>query len=274
MVLFEAESFCNLLTVRVVRHSLPLERVLHHFIMFFNLLFLTLDDVQKLQSPTISIYPSDGELDKGNSARIECRTPSYHVGSTFYLLKQGKGTHMAEVIVPDGEETATFDLFNLTVEHQGQYRCYYRHKEAGQWKVSHVSNPVELTIRDDSLDAHSTGFPGIKNTWVLVGIVAGGVTLILIIIATVWCLCKKNAESRRRKNDGSSLWSAIDSKIGSPCSMNNRLSFRFSRGLETGMQEEGGSAYFANHSTEFLNDKTFVPRGSQKKPYFVTFREQ
>ncbi|XP_078069935.1 uncharacterized protein LOC144494207 isoform X2 [Mustelus asterias] len=208
--------------------------------MLFKLLFFTLgcfsqaqrisnkDDAQELPSPTISIDPKDGSFGEGSSARIECRTPSYHAGSMFYLMQEGKDMPIVEETVPDGEETATFELHNLTAQHEGEYRCFYRNKKSGQWKDSSLSDPVHLTM---------------------------------------------HAESRRRKNDGSNLWT-FDSNIGSPSTMNNRQSFRFSRGLEPEAQEDGGSAYFANHSTEFLNDTELTSRRSQKKPYFITFIEQ
>ncbi|XP_078069934.1 uncharacterized protein LOC144494207 isoform X1 [Mustelus asterias] len=241
--------------------------------MLFKLLFFTLgcfsqaqrisnkDDAQELPSPTISIDPKDGSFGEGSSARIECRTPSYHAGSMFYLMQEGKDMPIVEETVPDGEETATFELHNLTAQHEGEYRCFYRNKKSGQWKDSSLSDPVHLTMH------------GMKNKWIWIPTGAGVVVLIVIVIVTVWCICKKKAESRRRKNDGSNLWT-FDSNIGSPSTMNNRQSFRFSRGLEPEAQEDGGSAYFANHSTEFLNDTELTSRRSQKKPYFITFIEQ
>ncbi|XP_041038324.1 CXADR-like membrane protein isoform X2 [Carcharodon carcharias] len=245
--------------------------------MLFGLLFLTValarclsqeqrlakkDAVGELPAPVIVIDRGDGVLAEGNSARIECRTSSYYTGSTFYLKREGEEKHVEAKAVPDGEDTVTFLLLNLTAQHQGTYRCYYSNQKSGSWRNSTLSNPVQLTIH------------GIENKWLFIGIGAGGVVVLLILIAAVWCICRKKAESRRKKNDGSNLWTAFDSNIDTPYGENNRRSFRFSRGQDPRMKEEEGSVYTANHSTEFLNDTQFTPRGSQKKPYFITFMEQ
>ncbi|XP_078390314.1 uncharacterized protein LOC144672336 [Cetorhinus maximus] len=257
--------------------------------MLFDLLFLTValagclsqaqrlakkDAVGALPEPTIAIDPGDGVLAEGDSARIECRTPSYHAGSTFYLSREGEDKPVEAKRVPDGEDTASFQLLNVTVQQQGKYRCSYGNHRSGTWRTSTFSSPVQLTVHGDSLETEPPHLQGIENKWLFIAIGAGGVVVLLILIAAVWCICRKKAESRRKMNDGSNLWTAFDSNIDTPYAENNRRSFRFSRGQDPRMQEEEGSAYTANHSTEFLNDTQFTPRGSQKKPYFITFMEQ
>ncbi|XP_067878195.1 uncharacterized protein [Heterodontus francisci] len=248
--------------------------------MICNLIFLTVDTVRDLPPPTIAISAPNEVFEEGTAARIECRSPGHHEGSTFYLMKDGQSTSIAQKTVPDREDTATFQLVNLTMQDQGQYRCFYRKKESGRWKNSMLSDPVQIHLPGNSWNAESPDPPRIQgNIWVLTGIVAGGAVFIMIITAIVCCICRKKSESRRRRNDGADLWTTSDNNINNLRKFimmeaaNKRNSFRFSQDLEHPREEEEGSAYFANHSTEFLNDTELTPGGLNRKPYFITFRE-
>ncbi|XP_067833448.1 uncharacterized protein [Heptranchias perlo] len=255
--------------------------------MLINLVFLTVgyfsqaqdvpssDAVRDLPPPTIALESHDGVFEKGKEARIECRSPGYHLGSTFYLKQDGEDMYILQITVPDGEDTATFDIKNLTIKQQGNYRCFYRNQKSGRWKRSTLSDPVQIIVLDKTLKTPSPEPPRIQeNVWTLTGIVAGGVTLILIITAIVWHICRKKSKSRRRRNEAANLWTTFDDNINTPSAVGTRRGFMSSQDLEHSRQEEEGSAYYANHSTEFLNDMQLTPRGLHKKPYFVTFQEQ
>uniref|UniRef100_UPI00398EE820 killer cell immunoglobulin-like receptor 3DL1 isoform X2 n=1 Tax=Pristiophorus japonicus TaxID=55135 RepID=UPI00398EE820 len=234
-----------------------------------------LGTVRELPAPNIAIDSRDGVYEKGEAARIECRSPGYHLGSTFYLKRDGEERYQLHNTVPDGEDTATFDFVNLTMKQQGNYRCFYSKKVSGIWKTSTLSNTVQIIVRDNSMEPQSTETPGIKeNIWTLTGIVAGGVVLILIITVTVWYICRQKSKAREHRNDAANLWTTFGDNISNPQAVNNRSSFRFSQDLQCPRDEDEGIAYYANHSTEFLNDTQLSPRGLNKKPYFVTFREQ
>uniref|UniRef100_UPI00398EAD54 uncharacterized protein isoform X3 n=1 Tax=Pristiophorus japonicus TaxID=55135 RepID=UPI00398EAD54 len=224
--------------------------------MLFNLMFLTVcclsqaqvvpstGTVRELPAPNIAIDSRDGVYEKGEAARIECRSPGYHLGSTFYLKRDGEERYQLHNTVPDGEDTATFDFVNLTMKQQGNYRCFYSKKVSGIWKTSTLSNTVQIIVRDNSMEPQSTETPGIK------------------------------AKAREHRNDAANLWTTFGDNISNPQAVNNRSSFRFSQDLQCPRDEDEGIAYYANHSTEFLNDTQLSPRGLNKKPYFVTFREQ
>ncbi|XP_048418105.1 uncharacterized protein LOC125466941 isoform X2 [Stegostoma tigrinum] len=228
--------------------------------MFVSLLFLAIGSGQaqritnagerELPPPIIALYSHDGIFEKGSSARMECRTPASYSGSTFYLVQDGTSAYIAQRAVVSREDTATFELVNLTVRHQGDYRCFYRRKESGFWKDSKLSTPVRITIHDQSVENQSPGAAVFRNIWVLVGMVAGGVVLILIIIAMMWYIYKKRDEVMKR------------------CTLT------LSQGLDLRSEGVGETGYSANNSTEFLTDVRLCPRGSQKKPFFITFQEQ
>ncbi|XP_048418104.1 uncharacterized protein LOC125466941 isoform X1 [Stegostoma tigrinum] len=250
--------------------------------MFVSLLFLAIGSGQaqritnagerELPPPIIALYSHDGIFEKGSSARMECRTPASYSGSTFYLVQDGTSAYIAQRAVVSREDTATFELVNLTVRHQGDYRCFYRRKESGFWKDSKLSTPVRITIHDQSVENQSPGAAVFRNIWVLVGMVAGGVVLILIIIAMMWYIYKKRAISQRQ-NEGSNLWTAFDHNTNNHEVM-KRCTLTLSQGLDLRSEGVGETGYSANNSTEFLTDVRLCPRGSQKKPFFITFQEQ
>ncbi|XP_048471470.1 uncharacterized protein LOC125486720 isoform X2 [Rhincodon typus] len=228
--------------------------------MFVSLLFLAIGSVRaqtianagerELPPPIIALYSHDGIFEKGSSARMECRTPASYTGSTFYLVRDGTSAYIAQRTVVSREDTATFELVNLTVRHQGDYRCFYKRKESGFWKDSRLSTPVRITIHDQSLENQSLGAAVFRNIWVLVGMVAGGVVLILIIIAMMWYIYRKRDEVTKRHT------------------------LTLSQGLDLRSEGDRETGYSANNSTEFLTDVRLCPRGSQKKPFFITFQEQ
>ncbi|XP_043556228.1 uncharacterized protein LOC122554904 [Chiloscyllium plagiosum] len=251
--------------------------------MFASLVFLAIVCLQvqmirnagqrELPPPIIVLHSHNGVFEKGDSARMECRTPGSYSGSTIYLVRDGVSAYMDQQTVPSREDTASFELVNLTVQHQGDYRCFYRRKESNVWKDSRLSTPVRITIHDHSLENQSPGAAVFRNVWAQVGMVVGGVVLILIVIAMLWYICKKRAKSQRRHNASSNLWTAFDNNIDNYEVMKRRT-LTLSRGLDLRSQGDGETGYSARHSTEFLTDMQLSPRGSQKKPFFITFREQ
>ncbi|XP_048418106.1 uncharacterized protein LOC125466941 isoform X3 [Stegostoma tigrinum] len=217
--------------------------------MFVSLLFLAIGSGQaqritnagerELPPPIIALYSHDGIFEKGSSARMECRTPASYSGSTFYLVQDGTSAYIAQRAVVSREDTATFELVNLTVRHQGDYRCFYRRKESGFWKDSKLSTPVRITIHDQSVENQSPGAAAISQ----------------------------------RQNEGSNLWTAFDHNTNNHEVM-KRCTLTLSQGLDLRSEGVGETGYSANNSTEFLTDVRLCPRGSQKKPFFITFQEQ
>ncbi|XP_072102874.1 uncharacterized protein [Mobula birostris] len=257
-----------------------------HLRMPFTLILLTIagqlsqvkeslqtDTTRVLPQPAISIS-SDRVFKKGEDVRIECRSPGLYPGSTFYLKRVGKATFDAQRTVPRTEDTATFNIYNVSASDQGTYHCFYRKQISRQWETSHLSSEVELMVHDAASEGQSSDdLPFKVNTWILIAIVAGAIVLGLIVIAIVWFVRRKISNARRNRNNRDNLWTTPDSNTCSPYRVSIRRSFRFSRDLETPREQEGENSYYASQSTEFLNDTQYSPRGLHMKPYFITFRE-
>ncbi|XP_072102868.1 uncharacterized protein [Mobula birostris] len=256
-----------------------------HLRMPFTLILLTIGQLsqvkESLQTDTTRVLPqpaisisSDRVFKKGEDVRIECRSPGLYPGSTFYLKRVGKATFDAQRTVPRTEDTATFNIYNVSASDQGTYHCFYRKQISRQWETSHLSSEVELMVHDAASEGQSSDdLPFKVNTWILIAIVAGAIVLGLIVIAIVWFVRRKISNARRNRNNRDNLWTTPDSNTCSPYRVSIRRSFRFSRDLETPREQEGENSYYASQSTEFLNDTQYSPRGLHMKPYFITFRE-
>ncbi|XP_078069586.1 scavenger receptor cysteine-rich domain-containing protein DMBT1-like isoform X2 [Mustelus asterias] len=100
----------------------------------------------QLQSPEIAVLRTSSVFAQGESMRIQCASPSYYVGGTFYLQKVGESTYVSSLAVEGKYSNATFVVRNITLNQAGFYTCMYQLERLGKVYNSSVSDRANVTV--------------------------------------------------------------------------------------------------------------------------------
>ncbi|XP_031467879.1 leukocyte immunoglobulin-like receptor subfamily B member 3A, partial [Phasianus colchicus] len=134
-------------------------------------------------------------VETGTNVTIQCSNQKYR--GTIFLHKDGHSAPLQHQ-KPNGEGTATFTLFGVTVADSGTYRCSYR--AGGSYRLSScLGDNVTLEVIARSAHPGDNGGPSLN----LVAAVSGSCAAVIVIILILIVSFLLAAQRRRIQRDES-----------------------------------------------------------------------
>ncbi|XP_078393099.1 antigen WC1.1-like [Cetorhinus maximus] len=109
---------------------------------------------EQLQSPEIAVLRTSSIFAQGESLRIQCASPSYHLGASFYLQKVGEASYTSSLEAEAEYSNVTFVVRNVNLSQSGFYTCMYQLERRGQRYNSTLSDRARVTVIDQPTKPH------------------------------------------------------------------------------------------------------------------------
>ncbi|XP_067878179.1 deleted in malignant brain tumors 1 protein-like isoform X2 [Heterodontus francisci] len=98
--------------------------------------------------PQILMWRTLGKFSQGENISIQCSSPKFYTGATFYLYKVGESAHIKTVKASATSNSVTFTRAKINTGHEGYYICTYQLERDGRNYTSEKSDQVKVIVID------------------------------------------------------------------------------------------------------------------------------
>lgn len=98
--------------------------------------------------PRINMKRTKGLFSQGENLTLDCRSPSFYEGATFYLYKIGKSAYVNSMKAEGKSNGITFVITQINIGHEGFYTCRYQVERDGRQYTSDDSDQVQVIVID------------------------------------------------------------------------------------------------------------------------------
>ncbi|XP_051864809.1 immunoglobulin superfamily member 1-like isoform X2 [Pristis pectinata] len=98
--------------------------------------------------PNINMRRTPGKISQGENVTIDCSSPTFYQGATFYLYKVGQPAHVQSMKAAATSNGVTFVITQINTAHEGFYTCTYQVERDGRSYTSDRSDRVQVIVID------------------------------------------------------------------------------------------------------------------------------